>query len=111
MYALKAKATRENRVPSHVAPDFRARSWITSTKYGRSFEVGLVAKHYLRHYMTRLPGMTTSGIGMVTKGRMGFRPHRIVGLEGLDAILARATELEEARQRSLYDAPVQDGSH
>jgi hypothetical protein len=80
-------------------------------KYGRSFEVGLVAKHYLRHYMLRLPNMTTSGIGMVTKGRMGFRPHRIKGIEGLNAILARATELEEARQQSLYETPVKEGAH
>jgi hypothetical protein len=34
------------------------------------------------------------GIAMVTKGRMGFTPHRIHGVEGLRAILARAEELE-----------------
>jgi heterodisulfide reductase subunit C len=55
MYALKAKATQEGRVPGHVAPDF-SRTFVEYIhKYGRSFEVGLVAKHYLRHYMTRLP--------------------------------------------------------
>ena len=70
-------------MPSHAAPDF-SRTFVDNIhQYGRSFEVGLVAKHYLRHYPTRLPGMTTSGIGMVTKGRMGFRPHRIQGVEGL----------------------------
>jgi quinone-modifying oxidoreductase subunit QmoC len=111
MYALKAKATKENRVPSHVAPDF-SRTFVEYIhKYGRSFEVGLVAKHYMRHYITRLPNMTTSGIGMVTKGRMGFRPHRIKGVEGLNAILDRASELEDARQRSLYDAPAKEGAH
>jgi hypothetical protein len=80
-------------------------------KYGRSFEVGLVAKHYLRHYPLRLPNMASSGMGMVTKGRMGFMPHRIKGLEGLNAILDRASELEDAKQRSLYDAPAKEGAH
>ena len=87
MYALKAKATQEDRVPSHVAPDFSKTFVDYIHTYGRSFEVGLVAKHYLRHYMTRLPGMTTSGIGMVTKGRMGFRPHKIKSIDGLNAII------------------------
>jgi heterodisulfide reductase subunit C len=112
MYALKAKATQENRVPSHVAPDFSKTFVDYIHKYGRSFEVGLVAKHYLRHYVTRLPGMTTSGIGMVTKGRMGFRPHQIRGLAGLNAILDRATEIEQAKQRSLFEErPHSGGAH
>ena len=33
---------------------------------------------------------------MVTKGRMGFVPHRIKGVTGLRAILAKAAELEAA---------------
>jgi hypothetical protein len=63
-------------------------------RYGRSYEVGLVARHYLRHYPLRLPGMAPMGIGLVTKGRMGFVPHRIRGIDGLRAILARARDLE-----------------
>ena len=55
--------------------------------------------------------MATSGVGMVTKGRMGFRPHRIKGVEGLNAILERAGELEDARQRSVYEAPHSGGAH
>jgi hypothetical protein len=70
-----------------------------------------VAKHYLRHYVTRLPNMTTSGIGMVTKGRMGFMPHRIKGVEGLNAILDRASELEEAKQRSIFEVTSERGAH
>jgi hypothetical protein len=34
------------------------------------------------------------GVGMVTKGRIGFTPKRIKGLDGLRAILAKAKELE-----------------
>jgi heterodisulfide reductase subunit C len=111
MYALKAQATQQGRVPSHVAPDF-SRTFVDYIhRYGRSFEVGLVAKHYLRHYVTRLPNMATSGMGMVTKGRMGFRPHRIRGIEGLNAILDRASELEAARQRSAATAASRGGAH
>lgn len=111
MYALKAKATAEKRVPSHVAPDFSKTFVDYIHKYGRSFEVGLVAKHYLRHYVTRLPSMTGAGIGMVTKGRMGFRPHTIKGVGGLNAILHRATEIEQAKQQAAGRAPREGGAH
>ena len=94
MYALKALATREDREPSRTAPDF-SRTFVANIhRYGRSYEMGLVARHYLRHYPLRLPGMAPMGLGMVTKGRMGFRPHRIRGVVQLRAILDRASELE-----------------
>jgi quinone-modifying oxidoreductase, subunit QmoC len=97
MYALKAMSTRDRRTPGRTAPDF-SRTFITNIhRYGRSFEVGLVARHYLRHYVTRLPGMAPAGVGMLAKGRMGLRPHRIRGAAGLRAILARAKDLEAAR--------------
>jgi len=35
----------------------------------------------------------------VTKGRMGFIPHKIRGIEGLRAILARAAALEATARR------------
>ncbi len=111
MYALKAKATQEDRVPSHVAPDFSKHFVEYIHAYGRSFEVGLVAKHYLRHYITRLPSMATSGMSMVAKGRMGFRPHKIKGVDGLNAILDRATEIEQAKQQAVFEKPVSGGTH
>jgi quinone-modifying oxidoreductase, subunit QmoC len=94
MYALKAIATREGCVPDSTAPDFSQTFVDNIHSYGRSFEVGLVARHYLRHYLFRLPGMTPMGFGMITKGRIGLVPHRIKGIAGLRAILARAEELE-----------------
>ena len=94
MYAVKAIATRDGVVPDSTAPDF-SRTFVANIhRYGRSYEVGLAAKHYLRHYPLRLPGMAPMGIAMVTKGRMGFTPHRIRGVAGLRAILARAEELD-----------------
>lgn len=111
MYALKAKATKEGRVPGSVGQAF-SKSFVDNIhKYGRSFEIGLVAKHYLRHYITRLPSMTTSGLGMVTKGRMGFRPHRIKGVDGLNAILDRASELEATREREALERAGSGETH
>ena len=97
MYAIKSIATREHLGHATTGSDF-SRTFVDNIhRYGRSFEVGLAARHYLRHYPQRLPGMAPMGVGMVTKGRMGFRPHRIRGVAGLRAILARAAELEAAR--------------
>jgi heterodisulfide reductase subunit C len=96
MYAIKSIATRDGAGPPSTGADF-SRTFVDNIHhYGRSFEVGLVARHYLRHYPLRLPGMAPMGIGMVTKGRMGFVPHHIRGITGLRAILARAGELEAA---------------
>ena len=96
MYAIKSIATREHLAPEATAADFSKTFVDNIHRYGRSYEVGLVARHYLRHYPLRLPGMAPMGIGMVTKGRMDFVPHHITGLPGLRAILARAAELEAA---------------
>jgi len=96
MYALKAMATRAGRYPDSTAPDF-SRTFVENIHtYGRSFEVGLIARHYLRHYVTRLPGVAPMGLGMLSKGRLGFRPKHIRDLDGLRAILDRAGELEGA---------------
>jgi heterodisulfide reductase subunit C len=96
MYGLKAMATRAGRYPDATAPDFSKTFVDNIHTYGRSFEVGLIARHYLRHYVTRLPGVAPMGLGMLTKGRLGFRPKHIRGIDGLRSILAKAGELETA---------------
>jgi heterodisulfide reductase subunit C len=104
MYAIKSIATREGVAPEATAADFSKTFVDNIHRYGRSYEVGLIARHYLRHYPLRLPGIAPMGIGMVTRGRMDFVPHHIRGLTGLKAILARAAELETAgreREASL----------
>jgi heterodisulfide reductase subunit C len=94
MYALKSIAAREGRYPDSTAPDF-SRTFVANVRrFGRSYEVGLVAQHYLRHFPLRIPGMAPAGMGMVTSGRMGLLPHRIHGLRSLQAILDRAAEME-----------------
>jgi len=95
MYGLKAIAGREGRSPSSAAPDF-SRTFMSSVhRFGRSYEMGLVARHYLRHFPLRIPGMAPAGMGMLASGRMGIRPHRIRDVKGLQAIMAKAAELEK----------------
>jgi heterodisulfide reductase subunit C len=94
MLGLKAMAERAGVVRSSTAVDF-ARTFVNNIhRFGRSYEVGLVAWHYLRHYPLRLPAMAPVGIGMLAKGRMPLGVHRIRGRRQLRAILARAAELE-----------------
>jgi heterodisulfide reductase subunit C len=94
MYALKGIAVREGLAPDATAPGF-SRTFVDNIHaFGRSYEVGLVARHYLRHFPLRLPGLAPASIGMVTSGRMALRPHRIRGVKRLRAILERAAELE-----------------
>jgi heterodisulfide reductase subunit C2 len=101
MYAIKSIATRAGVAPERTGADF-SRTFVDNIhRYGRSYEVGLVARHYLRHYPLRLPGIAPMGIDMVTKGRMDFIPHRIRGVEGLRAILNRAGEIEADRLRAV----------
>ncbi len=97
MAVLKSIADREGTTPGSAAPDF-SRTFVSNIhRYGRSYEIGLVARHYLRHYPLRLPGMAPAGLSMLAKGRMGFAIHRIRGVKGLNAILERAAELETQR--------------
>ena len=63
--------------PSRPRRTSRGPSSTTSSATGGASRSGSSARHYLRHYPLRLPGMAPMGIGMVTKGRMGFVPHRI----------------------------------
>lgn len=94
MYALKGMAARDGLAPDSTAPGF-SRTFVANIHaFGRSYEVGLVARHYLRHFPLRLPGLAPASIGMVASGRMALRPHRIRGVTGLRAILDRAAELE-----------------
>ena len=63
-------------------------------EYGRSFEIGLASRHYLKHFPLRLANMMPMGMGMLSKKRMNLTPTRIKNLKQLKAILKRAKELE-----------------
>jgi heterodisulfide reductase subunit C len=98
MYTLKSMAIRERQYkPKDAAAAGFSQTFVGFVEaYGRSFELGLAARHYLSHFPLRLPGMAPMGWGLLSHGRMDLRPRRIEGIEQLQAILARARELEAA---------------
>ena len=94
MYALKRIAVREGAYDDSKAPDF-SRTFIHWVEdYGRSFELGLMGVHMLRHNPFGAFKIADMGLGMVTKGRMAFTPTRIKDMHGLKRILAKAKTLE-----------------
>jgi heterodisulfide reductase subunit C len=95
MYALKGMAVRAGLYQDSTAPDFSQTFVDMVEMYGRSFELGLATRHYLKHFPLRLPGMAPMGLGMLSKHRMAIRPTRIKNMRQLDSILTRAKELEE----------------
>jgi heterodisulfide reductase subunit C len=96
MYTLKSMAIRAKLYKDSTAPDFSQTFVDMVENYGRSYEFGLATRHYLKHYPLRLPGMAPMGFGMLTKRRMDLNPHKIEGIDQLQAILNRAKELEAA---------------
>ena len=96
MYTLKRMAVRGGQFDDTTAPDFSKTfiNWVES--YGRSFELGLMGVHMLRHNPFGAFKIVDFGVGLVTKGRLAFKPTRIKGMAGLKRILAKAKELEVA---------------
>jgi len=94
MYTLKQMAVKEGLYDDSKAPDFSKTfiGWVED--YGRSFELGLMGIHMLRHNPLGAFKLADMGIGLVAKGRMAFTPTRIKGLDGLKKILAKAKQLE-----------------
>lgn len=94
MYTLKNLSLKEKRYKDSAAPDFSVTFTQMVENYGRSYELGLATRHYLKHHPFRLPSMAPMGLGLLSKKRMDIRPHKIQGLAQLKAILKRARELE-----------------
>ncbi len=94
MYTLKRMSNKEVIFYDAKARDFSKTfiNWVEN--FGRSFELGLMGQHMLRHNPFGVFRMADMGVGMVTKGRMDFVPRRINDIDGLKAILAKAKELE-----------------
>lgn len=96
MYTLKVLAEREGLAPNSTAPGFSHAFLGNVRRFGRSWEIGLTGRHYLRHFIRRLPRMAPMGLGLMRRGRTPLIPHRIENRQQLRAILERATELERA---------------
>ena len=52
--------------------------------FGRSFELGLVTRHYLRHRPLDAVKKTGFGLGMFTRGRLDIMPTRIKNMDQLE---------------------------
>jgi len=98
MYTLKRLAVEARLYGDATAPDFSKVfiNWVEN--YGRSFELGLMGQHMLRHNPFGVFKMASMGMGLVSRGRMAFTPKRIRDLEGLKNIIAKAKELEVSHE-------------
>ena len=94
MYTLKSMAIQAKLYQDTTAPDFSQTFVDMVEEFGRSFEIGLASRHYLKHFPLRLGNMTPMGMGMLSRKRMSLLPKRIKHLDQLKAILKRAKELE-----------------
>lgn len=97
MYALKRTAAAEGVQPTTPSPEARSLSGTFADqveRYGRSFELGLIALHHLRMHPVQASKMTSFGWFLLKNKRMDLKPHRIKGIQQLRAILDRARQIE-----------------
>jgi heterodisulfide reductase subunit C len=94
MYTLKGLAIQAKLYTDAKAPEFSMAFVDMVEAFGRSYELGLATRHYLKHFPFRLPGMAPMGVGMLSRKRMAITPKRIENISQLQTILARAKELE-----------------
>ncbi len=97
MYALKVMAEEAHTYPNGTAPGFSGIFVGNVRRFGRSWDLGLTVRHYLRRFPLRLPGVTPMALALFRHGRIGILPTRIKQRRQLKAILRRAEELERAR--------------
>jgi heterodisulfide reductase subunit C len=97
MYALKVIAEEEHIHPSGTAAGFSGIFTGNVRTFGRSWELGLTARHYMRRFILRLPRITPMAFGLLRHGRIGILPSRVKQRSQLKAIRRRAEELERAR--------------
>jgi quinone-modifying oxidoreductase subunit QmoC len=95
MYSLKSLAIEAKQYEENSAADLSQTFVGFVEGYGRSFEFGLATRHYLRHQPLSLFGKAQLGLGMLRKNRLELRPHKIDGIDSLQAILDKAKALEK----------------
>jgi len=96
MYTLKRMAIQEGlyrESNAAEAPEFSETFIDLVENYGRSFELGLATRHYLRHHPLDVVKMAPMALDLLRKGRMDLTPRRIKNIDQLKAILAKAREL------------------
>jgi heterodisulfide reductase subunit C len=105
MYTLKRMSVKSKLYDESTAPDFSKTFIFWVENFGRSFELGLMSQHMIRHNPFGVFKIADMGVGLVTKGRISFTPKGIKGMDGLKAILAKAKELEVE-----HDAEIMGGA-
>ena len=98
MYSLKRMAVQRGmykELDVGNAPEFSETFIDMVENYGRSFELGLVTRHYLRHRPLDALRKSGFGLGMFTRGRLDIMPTRIKNMDQLKAILAKAQGIEK----------------
>lgn len=102
MYTLKRMSVKLKKYDEATAADFSKTFIFWVENFGRSFELGLMSQHMLRHNPFGVFRIADMGVGMVTKGRISFTPKRIKGIDGLRAILAKAKEIEAEDDAKIF---------
>lgn len=96
MYALKRLASKRNIYPPKFAVHNLSKVFTnTIYKYGRSYELGLGIRYFLKVDPPKLLASAGFGMKMFRRGRLGLTPHRIKRVNELRAIIRKANKLEE----------------
>ncbi|GAB4525131.1 MAG: 4Fe-4S dicluster domain-containing protein [Anaerolineales bacterium] len=96
MYALKSIAIQRGAYAHQEEADFSETFVDMVESYGRSFELGLATRYYLKHRPLRLPDIAPMGLGLLARRRMEWKPRRIEDIHGLQGILTEARKAEVA---------------
>ena len=96
MYTLKRMAIQADLYEEDKAAGF-SQSFVGHVdNYGRSFELGLATRHYLRYQPLGLVDRAAFGLGMYRQGRLDLTPQKIDNIDQFKAIMKKANELEKA---------------
>jgi heterodisulfide reductase subunit C len=97
MYALKVMAERAHVYPHGRAGRFSGIFAGNVRRFGRSWDMGLTARHYVRSFPLRILGVAPMALSLFLHGRIGIVPARIRQRGQLNAILKRADELDRKK--------------
>jgi heterodisulfide reductase subunit C len=96
MYALKRRGAQEGITP----PDSDAIKFANAftdvvCKFGRAHELGALMRYMAFRHPFRMAGQSGAGIGMMLRGRMPLRAHRIKDREGFARMVEAARQHQE----------------
>jgi hypothetical protein len=105
MYRLKRIAVASGVSSTPPATAF-SRSFVSMVeRFGRGYELGLAARYYLTTRPLAMLSMLPMATGLLARGRMAVLPKRVRDLHGLAAILDKAKEIAQQRDRETGVTP------